>query len=216
MVENEPAWMTVQFEPTGPLARLKLSSTGVVGGVAGGSPEELGTTLVAAETAWALPAVLVAVTATSRVEPASAAGDGVGAVGGALDGVAVVAAAVAALPLVAEDGCRACRSRCRRSPAAVGRRRSVPVISGGCVLAGGWLGCGTTEVVVAGGLAAAGGVGGGDGDVEGRAGVGARDRVGVVGGALDGGAVVAAAVAALPLVAEDRCRRAGPAAGARL
>src|SRR5205085_9423768 len=65
----------------------------------------------------------------------------------------------------------------------------------------------------AGGAAGAGGVGGGDVDADGVADVGGGRGVGLVGGAVDVGAVGAAGVAALPLVGEAWCRVAGPGAG---
>ena len=59
-----------QFAPAGPLARLKSSSTGVDGP----TPPDDATTAVAADcTGPAEPAMLLAVTATRRVEPTSAA-----------------------------------------------------------------------------------------------------------------------------------------------
>ena len=53
-----------QFPPAVPFARLKLSSTGVVGAGAG-------MVLVGLLAAWFVPAVLVAVTSTSIVKPMS-------------------------------------------------------------------------------------------------------------------------------------------------
>ena len=55
--------ITDHFEPTAPLARLKLSSTGDVGGFV--------TTAVGAEAAWLLPALLEPVTTTLSVKPPS-------------------------------------------------------------------------------------------------------------------------------------------------
>jgi hypothetical protein len=71
MVANEVGFITDQLEPTPPFARLKSSSTGVVGPPPP-PPPPLVTTAVGLDVADALPPAFVAVTVTSIVEPASA------------------------------------------------------------------------------------------------------------------------------------------------
>src|SRR5690348_6769615 len=65
---NPVGRMSAQFAPATPLARLKPSSTGVVGA----SGEAAVTTAVGLEAALVVPAVLVAVTVASMVDPMSA------------------------------------------------------------------------------------------------------------------------------------------------
>ena len=63
-----PDLISDQLDPTAPFARLKLSSTGVVGP----TPAAATTVGVGAEVAVTVPPVLLAVTAISRVCPVSA------------------------------------------------------------------------------------------------------------------------------------------------
>jgi hypothetical protein len=64
IVANDVAFITDQFEPAPPFARLKSSSTGVVGPPPPPPPEPLVTAAVGLEVADVLPPLFVAVTVT--------------------------------------------------------------------------------------------------------------------------------------------------------